>query len=69
MNSAKAGPIKGIATSDIKTKRMSMAPSMGVGAAPALGGLGLRFNKKATKETDDAAAEPQDETETAKVTK
>ena len=34
MNSAKAGGIKGIATSDIKTKRMSMAPSMGVGSAP-----------------------------------
>ena len=59
MNSAKAGgAIKGITTSDIKTKRMSMAPSMGVGSAPALGGLGLRFNKKAAKEPEEAAIEP-----------
>lgn len=66
MNSAKASSIKGI-TSDIKTKRMSVAPSMGVGGA-ALGGLGLRFNKKA-KESEEAAVEPQEETESSKVTK
>ena len=69
MNSAKAGSIKGITSSDIKTKRMSMAPSMGVGGAPALGGLGLRFNKKAAKEPEEAAVEPQEETESSKVTK
>jgi hypothetical protein len=69
MNSAKAVGIKGIATSDIKTKRMSMAPSMGVGSAPALGGVGLRFNKKAAAAAEEVAAEPQEDTESAKVTK
>ena len=46
---------------------MSVAPSMGVGGA-ALGGLGLRFNKKA-KEPEEVAVEPQEETESSKVTK
>lgn len=70
MNSAKAGGgIKGIASSDVKTKRMSVAPSMGVGGAPALGGLGLRFNKNAGKASEAAGLEPQEETDSSKVTK
>ena len=69
MNSAKAGGLKGIATSDIKTKRMSMAPSMGVGSAPALGGVGLRFKNKAAAQAEEVAVEPQEDTESAKVTK
>jgi hypothetical protein len=46
-NSAKPAGIKPMAPSDIKTKRQSMAP------AP-IGGLGLRFNKKAAEETEAA---------------
>jgi len=70
MGSAKAGAsIKGVGTSDMKAKRASMAPSMGVGTAPALGGLGLRFNKNATKPVETEDMEPRDETESSKVTK